>query len=273
MEIHHQRRLIKRDIVRLLALVCLLFVTAGVTSAQSLPTVSINDVTASEELCGVSGLFGWTFQITLSAASATPVSFTATTQAGSASDVELVGDFVSGSIVLTFQPGQTSTTLDILVRGDTAAEGAEDFFVNLSNPVNATIADGQGKGTIIDDDSLILLTQENSQRAAALESIFFSKETFKVNNANFGPTNRTRIALFATGLNLTGPPVTATAEDSQGNVQPLTVEFVGKLPNPDFAWLTQVVVKFNDQPTTGDLKLRVSWDGHTSKPVPVAVQP
>jgi hypothetical protein len=272
--IHLQRERIKLDIVRLLGLVCLLFVTAAITSAQSTPSVRINDVTASEELCGNSGLFAWTFQITLSAASASPVSVRATTQAGSASGVDVVGDFVSGSIVLTFQPGQTSTTLDILVRGDTAEEGTENFFVNLSNPENATIADGQGEGTIVDDDALILLTQENSQRAIALESIFFSKEAFSVNNSNFGPTNRTRICLFAIGLKLAaGETVTASAEDSQGNVQPLTVEFVSKPPTFNFSWFTQVWVKFNDQPTTGDLKIRVSAHGQTSNPVLVAIQP
>ena len=36
--------------------------------------------------------------------------------------------------------------------GDTTAESTETFVVNLSNPVNATIADGQGVGTIVDND-------------------------------------------------------------------------------------------------------------------------
>ena len=31
-------------------------------------------------------------------------------------------------------------------------EANETFFVNLSSPVNATIADGQGVGTITNDD-------------------------------------------------------------------------------------------------------------------------
>src|SRR5678815_5670493 len=38
-------------------------------------------------------------------------------------------------------------------RGDTLAEGHEAYFVNLSGPTNATIADGQGTGVILDDDS------------------------------------------------------------------------------------------------------------------------
>jgi hypothetical protein len=36
--------------------------------------------------------------------------------------------------------------------GDTTAESAEVFYVNLSGAVNATIADGQGAATITNDD-------------------------------------------------------------------------------------------------------------------------
>jgi Ca2+-binding RTX toxin-like protein len=39
------------------------------------------------------------------------------------------------------------------VLGDTFDESNETFFVNLSAPTGATIADGQGVGTIVDDDA------------------------------------------------------------------------------------------------------------------------
>jgi hypothetical protein len=39
------------------------------------------------------------------------------------------------------------------VAGDTTVEGNETFFVNLTGPVNATISDGQGLGTITNDDA------------------------------------------------------------------------------------------------------------------------
>ena len=38
--------------------------------------------------------------------------------------------------------------------------------------------------------------------------------------------------------------VTAQAEDSQGNVFPLTVEAVGKVPQ--FDWITEVIIKLPD---------------------------
>src|SRR6185295_10256469 len=45
-------------------------------------------------------------------------------------------------------------TINVAVNGDTLAEANETFFVNLANPTNADIGDGQGIGTINDDDSI-----------------------------------------------------------------------------------------------------------------------
>ncbi|MGB5227289.1 MAG: Calx-beta domain-containing protein, partial [Eudoraea sp.] len=52
--------------------------------------------------------------------------------------------------------GATSTTLTVTVNGDIVVEGDETFAVNLfSDPLIATITDGTGLGTIINDDSQI----------------------------------------------------------------------------------------------------------------------
>jgi hypothetical protein len=51
--------------------------------------------------------------------------------------------------------GQTSRTFTVAVSGDRNAEPTESFAVNLSAPVNATITDGQGLGTILDDEPRI----------------------------------------------------------------------------------------------------------------------
>lgn len=253
---------------RLLGLLCLLFITAGITYAQT-PSLRINDITVPE---GDSGLFQRDFTISLSAPTTQTVSFTISTQSGSAtSDV----DFAAGAAVLNIPAGQTSATIGILIKGDTAVEGTENFFVNLSNPVGATIADGQGEGTIIDDDALILLNQTGSSRAAALDSVTFIAETLPiVNERNFSSDQRTRLLVFAIGLKLaSGEPettVTATAEDSTTTVRPITVESVKTVP--DFPWLTQVVVKLTDQIVPGDVKIRVSLHGQTSNFVLVALK-
>src|SRR6185369_10033099 len=51
--------------------------------------------------------------------------------------------------------GQTTGTITVLVNGDRLAEPNETFVVNLSAPSNATIAHGQGIGTILDDEPRI----------------------------------------------------------------------------------------------------------------------
>ena len=48
--------------------------------------------------------------------------------------------------------GNTTTTISVTIRGDTTRESSETFFVNLTSPSGATIADTQGVGTITNDD-------------------------------------------------------------------------------------------------------------------------
>jgi hypothetical protein len=43
-------------------------------------------------------------------------------------------------------------TITVLVNGDISEESDETFFVNLSNAINASVSDGQGVGTITDND-------------------------------------------------------------------------------------------------------------------------
>ncbi len=256
---------------KLLGMICLLLATAGLTFAQATPSISINDIAMNER---DSGLFGHPFRVSLSAASNQIITVTVSTQAGTATNN---ADFGAGSAVLTFQPGQTSTTVDVFIIGDTAVEGIETFFLNLSNPSsNAAIGDGQGLGTIVDDDTLLLLTPQSSQRGLAVDSVFQTLETFAINTGDlpfFSSDHRMRISLMAIGLKLApGDTVTATAEDTGGTVRPLTVEFVGKPPTAD--WITQIVVKLNDQITPAqDVKVKITLNGVSSNTVLVAVKP
>ena len=257
--------------VRLLGLICLLFVTAGIAHAQGTPSVSINDITFDEG-DSTNPLIGWDFTVSLSAPSTQTVTVIASTQAGSATSNV---DFGAGSVMVTFVPGQTSSTLTVFVIGDTTVEGTENFFVNLSSPVNATIGDGQGMATIVDDDALFLLNQTNSTRGVAFDSVTFVAEPVGiVTERNFSADQRARLMVFAIGTKLPDGEqaslVTASAEDSTGTVRPLTVESARKVPN--FPWLTQVVVKLTDQIVPGDVKIRVSVHGQTSNPVLVTLK-
>jgi hypothetical protein len=235
-----------------------------------LPTISIDDVTVGE---GDTGTTNAIFTVSLSAPSGRSVTVLFATQPGTATSGI---DFRSLSGQLTFTAGQTVRQAAIAVIGDTTVEGSETFFVNLGTPTNAAIARGQGVGTIIDDDALILLTEGNSQRAIGLDSVLFTRDPFPVaNTLNFSSDQRTRITLFATGLKLlsgeNASAVTATAEDSSGNIRPLSVEFVGGVPS--FNWLTQVILKQNDQPTSGDAKIKITLHSVSSNVVLVGVRP
>src|SRR5262249_43552263 len=85
------------------------------------------------------------FSVTLDAASATPVTVSYATTDGTA----VAGsDYVAASGTLTFAPGQTNRTILVDTLNDSVAESAESFTLTLSSPVGATLARGQGTGTI-----------------------------------------------------------------------------------------------------------------------------
>ena len=67
-------------------------------------------------------------------------------------------DYNAASGTVTFSPGTTEQVILVGVKGDKRDEPDETFVVNLSNAVNAVIVDGQGVGTILDDDNETLAT-------------------------------------------------------------------------------------------------------------------
>ena len=118
-----------------------------ITDNDAAPTISINDTSVTE---GDSGTTNATFNVTLSAASG----FTVTVNYATADGTATAGsDYQSTSGTLTFNPGQTTQTILVPVNGDTTFEQNETFVVNLTTPVNATILDNQGVGTITNDDA------------------------------------------------------------------------------------------------------------------------
>ena len=117
--------------------------------SASLPTLSISNVTDSE---GNSGIKGFSFSVTLSApAPAGGVTFDIATADGTA--LAGAGDYVAKALTgQSIAAGNTTYTFEVLVIGDATNEPAETFVVNVTNVTNATIADGQGQGTINNDD-------------------------------------------------------------------------------------------------------------------------
>jgi hypothetical protein len=117
------------------------------------PSISINDVSQLE---GNKGTTAFNFTVSLSASSSQTVTVHFATQDGTATSKKgKNNDYTAKSGTVTFKPGQITQTITIQVSGDKTPEPNETFFVNLSNPTNATIADGQGLGTILNDDGAV----------------------------------------------------------------------------------------------------------------------
>jgi len=116
-----------------------------------------------------------------------------------------------------------------------------------------------------------LLTQENSPRAATLDSVTLVRDPLPVvARNNFSLDRRTRLALFATNIDLlpgeNASAVTATGRDSRSRSYSLKVEFVGKVSALD--WLWQLVVRLPDElAQAGDVWVSVSLHGQTSNEV------
>lgn len=119
-----------------------------ITNDDVLPSISINDVTANE---GDAGTTSFGFTASLSAPSGQTVTVQFATADGTATIAN--NDYASNSGTVTFNPGETTKPVTVLVNGDTTVETNEDFFVNLTTPTNATILDAQGQGNITNDDS------------------------------------------------------------------------------------------------------------------------
>lgn len=108
--------------------------------------ISINNVTVME---GDAGQVDAVFTARLSSSSDQQV----TVEYATADCTAIAGsDYVFKSGILNFPIGTTTQTITVLVIGDTDFELNEIFFVNITNPTNATIADPQGVGTIHDDE-------------------------------------------------------------------------------------------------------------------------
>ncbi len=110
-------------------------------------SLSITDVSAAEGNTG-NRAFVFTVQASGSLKGSASVSYATADGTASASS-----DFGATSGSLSFDRRTKSRTVTVQVAGDTVDELDETFQVVLSAPSGATIADGVGVGTILDDDS------------------------------------------------------------------------------------------------------------------------
>jgi Ca2+-binding RTX toxin-like protein len=113
-----------------------------ITNDDTLPTLSINDITVVE---------GQTSQailtVTLSSASSQPVTVQYATAAGTAT---ANADYTTSSGTLTFAANTTTAKITVPILNDSLSEANETFKVNLSSPTNATLQKSSGTVTITD---------------------------------------------------------------------------------------------------------------------------
>ena len=129
------------------------------------PELSIDDVPAVSE--------GETaeFTVRLSATSGRAVTVSYRTVDGTA----VAGsDYKSASGELRFEPGETTQTVTVETLADELAEDTEQFTVELSAPLGATVADGVGEGTISDDDDAPELSIDDAPAVSEGETAEFT---------------------------------------------------------------------------------------------------
>ncbi|HWU88291.1 MAG TPA: Calx-beta domain-containing protein [Kofleriaceae bacterium] len=126
--------------------------TVTIVDDDDPPTVrfdpAVPDRSAAE---GNSGTQTYTYPVILSAASGKTITV-GVSRSGSA---QLNSDFTlgTGDIPVVFQPGETSKTIRVTVKGDNSNEPDEDIVLTLQTPTNATnAADNQTRTHVITND-------------------------------------------------------------------------------------------------------------------------
>jgi hypothetical protein len=148
--------------------VALFLVVAAASSAAAAPSMSVNDASVTE---GDSGSKNATFTVSLSAASATPVTVDYATADGSATAPD---DYATAVGTLTFAPGEVSKQVTVAVAGDTLDEPHETFSLELSNPSGATLGRSRGLGTILDNDPLVSVSVDDPSAVEGTGSLSFT---------------------------------------------------------------------------------------------------
>jgi uncharacterized repeat protein (TIGR01451 family) len=174
--------------------------------------LAINNAVVRE---GDAGTRSATFTVSLSHPHTQPVSVNFSTANGTA----IAGaDYVATNGIVNFPPGTTNRSIEVTVLGDLLNEADEGFFVNLSDPANGVITDGQGTGTIDNDDPVpslsindVMLKEGYSGSTNVALTVNLSAVSGQTVTVNFASANETATAgsdYVATNGTLTFPPGT-----------------------------------------------------------------
>jgi uncharacterized repeat protein (TIGR01451 family) len=236
-------------------------------SGPVVPALSINDVTVTE---GNAGTATAAFTVSLSVpAGVGGVTFDIATADNTATTAD--NDYAANTLTgQTIPVGSTGPyTFNVTVNGDATPESNETFFVNVTNVTGANVGDGQGAGTITNDDvpvyaiytiqgsgaaspydGQIVTTNDNVVTAVGTEGFFIQTPDA---SADADPMTSNGIYVFTSSaptvavgdiVDVTGTvdeffnftefsPVTSVTIDSTGNPLPTAIEFDATVPSTD----------------------------------------
>lgn len=168
------------------------------------PGLSISDATVTE---GNAFEQFAIFTVTLDKPQTGLVSFDMETEPASA---QVGSDFTPASeIGWTIQPGNTSATFSVMVKGDVLVEGNETFTLNLRNVVGAPIVDGIGLGKIVNDDFASMSIADATVAEGGSEG---SAAIFVVTLSNPMPTPTSFTIATSNGTALAGSDFSARSQ-------------------------------------------------------------
>jgi Calx-beta domain-containing protein len=120
-------------------------VSRAPAGAAALPTVSVTSVSITE---GTGGTKTLNFTVKQSAPGKSRVFFTTKNDTATAP-----ADYLARTGSVRFAGHKLMRTISVTINGDVLDEPDETFFVELTKATGATIDDGEGVGTILDDDA------------------------------------------------------------------------------------------------------------------------
>ena len=144
---------IKVNIMLTKLLMGILILTSCQKEKEAGPEITVGDASAQRSSAETT----MTFQVYLNKTSGSTVSFDYVLQDGTA---KAPGDYTSSSGTITIQPDQAKSSFDVKIAGDPTdlRESNLLFTVQLSNPVNCTLASTSATGTIITENGTYLPT-------------------------------------------------------------------------------------------------------------------
>jgi len=207
---------------------------------------------------------------------ATSVTFASTNGTASGGSSCSAGiDFIIDAGTLSWANNDSSTkSFAVPICPDSLNEGDETVSLFVGNLTGSATLGTRTTATltITNDDPPVLLTEEGSDLAIALDSVTMVRDPFTLlNDFNLSGTDkRRRVSLYVWRLGLlqtdTAANVSALAEDNVGTPYPLVVESISPVTVTGLNDVTQVVVKLPDNVVglPRDLFVKVTLRGPSS---------